>query len=88
MKDQGLISNNYIEECVLVTVHAISQAQISLSEYEIELGLITLEVVLNESALTTLPYQLPDHSQELLGVARSSADKKPSAASRRELTER
>ena len=35
---------------------------------------------LNEKALTTLPYYLPDQSQELLGVARSTVDKAPSAA--------
>ena len=37
---------------------------IILSEYEIELGLILLKLVLNESALTTSPCQLPDQSEE------------------------
>ena len=38
------------------------------------------QYIVNETVLTTLPYQLPDQVQELFGVARPAADKAPSAA--------
>ena len=50
------------------------------SEDEIELDRIVRRAITNERALTTSPYQLPDQSQELLGVARPPTDKVPSAA--------
>ena len=53
----------------------------SLSKYEIKLDwIVQKRAVVNETVLTSLPYQLPYQSQRLFGVARPPADKMPSEA--------
>ena len=48
---------------------------ISLSEDEIELDRIVQRAVVNKTALTTSPYQLPNQSQELFCVTKPPANK-------------
>ena len=63
-----------------ISYYICDKLTISLSEHEIELDRIVQRAVVNETALTISPYQLPDQSQELFGVARPPTDKAPSAA--------
>ena len=69
----------YTEVCIGYCI--CDKLTINFSEYKIELDRINVQrVVVNETALTTSPYQLANQSPELFGVARPPADKAPSAA--------